>query len=1024
MYMPVHLHIRTSYSLLDSTIRIPSLIRKAKEEGYTSLVLADHNVLFAVPSFLKACSQAGIKGIIGLEADCQYHDQKLPFLLIARNRKGYQALLHLSSIICMNDSFCSVEDLIQAKKDCFLICYGEGGYVDGELLADDRQGLQKKLQEMKEELGEFDMAESFQESASWREKNAVLKQICTSLHISCVAVNKIYYLEEKDSFTYKALRAIALNTYLEDPSLIELKGRYFLSVRQMKQLYGKEELQRTEQIAEECVTDYDSIKTSLPDYPLKKGVDAREYLQQLCIVGLKKRLQDKVSDVYISRLKKELQVILDMHFEEYFLIVFDYIRYAKKHGILVGPGRGSAAGSLVAYSLGITEVDPIRYNLLFERFLTKDRVTLPDIDTDFPDTQRQEVIDYVVQEYGKEHVANIITFSTLSARAVLRDVARILRMPEKALSLLLKQLPNGKFSLRDYAQHSVSFQRFVKSEPQFLKAVHLAMTLEGLPRNMSQHAAGIVLSKKPLEQVVPLIRLKEDIPTVQYEAGYLEERGLIKMDFLSLRNLSVIDSIVKEIRKQDVSFVLPLHSFEDRAVYEAFSSGDTNGVFQFESEEMKRLLRKLKPRCFEDIVAANALNRPGAYASMDTFIANRSHPSSVSYLTEDLKPYLKETYGVLLYQEQIMQIAQHLAGFSPGYADTLRKAISKKNADQMQKMQKDFLSGCRRNGYAEEVVSALWAMIEKFGSYGFNKSHSVAYSILSYQMGYLKVKYPLYFYCALMNSVLGDTNKLTMYIDECKRKDIPIAPLSVQESREVCFIKENALVLPLSIIKGTGSALALSLVEERNRKGPFEDYFDFVARMLLHRLSVSSLQAYIDAGALDCFRETRETLRNAVTTAMNYGEIIQIRKGEEITIDTDLVSKPALQKFKESPSEKMRREKEALGFCLNNEDFIEAGKRWNIQDPPLAAIKQQYGKEVQSFARIVSIYEKTSKSNHVYCRLALTDGLTDCFVNLWPSEYARVKGRLQEGMFIRFHGKMDEKGYIQVDRVQIFQQEE
>ena len=1026
MHMSTHLHIRTSYSLLESTIRIPSLLHTLKQMGYTQVVISDHNVLSGLPLFLKACKKEGIKGIAGIEIDVDYHEEKIPFLLIAKNRKGYQALMHLSSIVQMEKRPCTVEELQQASSSCFVIAYGEGGYLDGALTSDNRKEIQEKLDVLKQDFPHLDIALSYQQSPLWYKANAVLKQICQSKGISCVALNKTYYLKPEDSYAHKALRCIAEGCSMDDPysKIVEQKDRYVLSVAEMEKYYGQEELMRTDVIADECVTDYDAIETSLPAFKIQDGIEPGAYLKKLCAVGLKKRLHGNVSEPYVTRLDKELKVILDMHFENYFLIVFDYIRYAKKQGILVGPGRGSAAGSLVAYCLGITEVDPLKYDLLFERFLTKDRITLPDIDTDFPDDKRQEVIQYVADTYGEEHVANIIAFSTLSAKAVVRDVARILKMNEYSLKLFLKHIPNGKVKLSSLKETSASFSKLINSEPQYTKLYNLACALEGLPRNVTQHAAGIVISNKVLEEVVPLIRLHQDIPTVQYEAQYLEDIGLIKMDFLSVRNLSMIASTVDMILKTEPKFSLPLKKLDDPAVYTVFSHGDTNGIFQFESEEMKRLLRKLKPERFEDVVAANALNRPGAISNVDTYIANRAHPSSVQYPCKDLEPYLKDTYGILLYHEQIMRIAQFCASFSPSRADTLRKAISKKDEQQMNTLKKEFLKGCLRHGYSEEVSISLWNDIEKFGSYGFNKSHSVAYSIVSYQMAYLKAHYPMYFYCTLLNAVIGDDIKTMKYLEEAQNKGVELTSVSVMTGYEKYVVTQQNLVLPLSIVKGTGNATALQIVKERQLHGDFKDYIDFVVRMRLYKFKKEIFLQYIYAGAMDCFGETRMTMIENLDEVINYGDLIQVKKDGVLVADESLMSRTRLKKYQENKIEKIKHEKEVLGFYRNNEEFIELKKKWNIHEPALAAIKDNYGMEVHSFARVLSIKEKTSKNNREYCNLFITDGLSEMSVSVWPSEYARIKGRLQEGEYIRFHGKMNDEGYVQIDRIQIVQQED
>lgn len=1020
--MTVHLHVRSSYSLLESTIRIPALVRLAGEYGYTSLALTDHNVMHGTAAFLHACSSEGIHPIIGLEADCQYHDETVPFLLLAKDNIGYLNLVSLSSLLCTRHEPCSKEELKKAADHCFLIAYGEGGWCDGSLIRDDRQEIASRLRVMQEDFGSFDLALSYQESSLWHSRNAVLKQIASSLGIPCCALNKTYYLKAEDAGTYRALCALRLQKTVSDSSLPLLKGRHLRSPQEMEQLYDRDVLARTDEIAAQCTADGMPPAASLPSFPLPSGFTAEQYLTQLCVMGLRKRLNDRVPEAYGKRLKYELSVIVKMHFEDYFLIVYDYIRFAKKQGILVGPGRGSSAGSLAAYCLGITDVDPLKYGLLFERFLNPDRVSMPDIDTDFPDDRRDEVIAYVQQKYGADHVGGIAAYQTMGARAAVRDAARVSGMYAADADIILKAMgPSRDLSLQQCLASSARLKRLVESERKYADLYRLACQFEGLPRSLSQHAAGIVMSSRPLTDNVPVVRQGEGILTTQYEAKYLEERGLIKMDFLVLRNLTVIDGIVKEIRRKEPSFDIRRISLEDPAIYRVFAAGDTTGIFQFEAEDMKRILRRMQPDSFQDIVAANALRRPGASDHITEYIENRRHPERIRWLDPSLKPVLQDTFGIMIYQEQTMLTARIAAGFTPGRADQLRKAISKKDEKQMESMKKDFLAGCRRNHYSDEKALEIWQLIERFGSYGFNKAHSVAYSMISCQLAFLKAHYHLYFYRSLLNSVIGDQKKTAMYIDECRRRGIAVSGPDVCSSGRQYVIEESSLRLPLSCIREVGTRVSAQLIKEREEHGQYRDFMDFVARASLCSVSRRNMEFLINAGALDRFGENRRTMLNALDEVLSYAELIRVRNGDELTLNPDLVSRPAIVRMQEKPYEKSIREKEALGFMLGSDAMDEARKEFGIQAPGLSAIAGAYGQRVSSFGMISAVREVMSKNNRLYCRLIITDGITDLTVGVWPSDYQKLKSRLAVGIYVRFDGKMNENGYVQAENLELFE---
>ena len=1018
--MTVHLHVRSCYTLLKSTVRIPDIVKRAKEYGMSYAALTDRNVMHGAAEFLSLCKEAGIRPIIGMETDCLYHDETVPFLLLAKDNIGYLDLVRLSCVMNIEHRPCNVEELKQATGHCFLIVYGEGGWCDSELMHDDANGLREKLGMMQKELGVFDIALSYQDSSLWHNRNSMLKQIARTMRIPTVALNKIYYTDEQDWRALREAEALAENRHLSDKSLTPLKGRYFRSVEEMAKLYEQEELLRTDEIASQCTADGIPFKTSLPVYPVPEGFTAGQYLTGLCNAGLKKRCHGEVTDAYAGRLQYELSVIIRMHFEDYFLIVYDYILYAKKHGIRVGPGRGSAAGSLAAYCLGITEVDPLRYGLLFERFLNPERVSMPDIDTDFPDDRRSEVIAYVRGKYGAEHTGGIVAYSTLQPRAAVRAAARILDMYSADADVFLKAVGDpGKKSLQETVMQKPVAMRMIESERKYAELFAVAKDLEGLPRNLTQHAAGIVISRCALADIVPMIDIGADLLVTQFEAKYLEERGLIKMDFLGLRNLSVLDRIVKDIQKEEPMFSLHQIDYNDPKICAVFQRGDTTGIFQFEAEDMKRILRAMKPSCFEDISAANALRRPGASDGIPDFIANRRDPSRIRWLDPSLKDILSETYGIMVYQEQAMMAVQKMAGFSLGKADGLRKAISKKDKSKIAGLERDFMIGCRKNGIAEDRAGRVWQVIAAFGAYGFNKSHSVAYTMISCQLAYLKAEYPLYFYCSLLNGVIGDRPKTAMYIDECRRRGIAVAGPSVSSSQDVFTVEEGKLRMPLTCVEDVGNAAARAVMEVRQER-PFTDFNDFASRTDLAGVRKDVLENLIKAGAVDELGLSRTTMLQGLDMVLDYAVLAHVNRNGKTVLDYDLVSPPSLVFYKDRPMENALHEKEVLGFCMHDDAINEVKQRFRIDAPGLAAVVDLIGEEVKSFGLVESVRECTSKNGRKYCRMRVTDGMTEVMVGVWPSDYRNIKDVVKPGLYVLFIGKVNDSGWIQASRLRFY----
>jgi len=1020
--MTTHLFVRSCYTLLDSTIRIPELVSTAKKYGYQSVALTDHHVMHGIARFLHECKKEGIHPIVGLEVDVFYHEQKVPFLLLAKNNKGYANLMKLSSLLCDGREYATLEEFLTYSEHNFLIVYGEGGYFDAELISEDRTGISQKLALMKSELPTFDIAISYEETSLWRSKNAVLKALAKAQGILTVALNKIYYLAQKDYETLKVLSAIKQGTTLRDKNVTPITGRYFLSISEMEQIYDADDLSRADEIASECHCDGDLEKTGIPVYPLKDGITAEQYLPQLCLAGLKKRLNGDLKPVYVERLKHELQVIHQMGFEDYFLIVYDFIRYGRQKGIYIGPGRGSAAGSLVAYCLGITMVDPLQYNLLFERFLNAERVSMPDIDTDIPDIHRQEIIDYVYQKYGEQHIANIITFDTLAARAVLRDVGKAMDISKREIDMIVGLIPQTpKITLEKAYEQKEKLRVLLNASPQLMEYFNMSKRIEGLPKNKSIHAAGIVMSGKPIEDVIPTIQMAEGMKTTQFVGNYLEERGLIKMDFLGLKNLTTIDEIVQMIHKHNPDFNILSIPLNDAKTYRLFAQADTIGVFQFESDGMRNLLRKMKPNCFEDIIAALALFRPGPKDQINTYLEGRKNPASVVYPSKELEPILKETYGVTIYQEQVMLMAQIAAKFSLVKADILRKAISKKNEEELAGLRQEYVRGCKENGYSDETASLLFDLAEKFAGYGFNKSHAVAYGLVAYQLAYLKANYPLEFYTSILNSVIGDSTKSAIYITECRRKHISIEAPDVNRSMDIYYHNGKSIILPLSIIKDVGTLAARTILDERDKNGRFGDYFDFVARVVLRKINRTQLERLISAGALDEFDLGRTTMLNTLDDAIKYAKLIQVPLGAQLSIDPQLVSKPIVVRMKDSQEELSENEKAALGFNLGEQPIVHLRQKLGITYPPLAELNSNRGL-YHGFAYIQSVRQIRTRKGDLMCFLKLTDETGESDMAVMPNLYSQYSQYLVKGVYIQFYAKIQDEASFLANQIEIVRQ--
>ena len=1012
--MSVHLHVRSCYTLLQSTLTIPKIVAAAKRCGYTAVALTDKHVMHGAMAFYHACKKENIKPIFGMEVDVLEQEELYGFVVLAKNDAGYQNLLKLSTWLNTGEEarIPDLDTLAYYAKDCIVLTNGDQNQMETLIVKEELDLLRHWLKLCRKQFSDFYVSIARNDSGLMEKKNPVLKQVCKELDIPYTALSRIYFEREEDEESYKTLCAIDQGVSLHDKMLNYSPRRYFRTPQEMQLLYEDEELQMSDRIAALCQVEMQLPKAVLPKFQNKYGVSSEEFLRSLCQKGLQKRMQyQPISSIYQQRLDYELDVIIRMQYADYFLIVWDFIRFAKTQHIYIGPGRGSAAGSLVAYCLGITHVDPIRYHLLFERFLNPERISMPDIDTDFPDNRRDEVIHYVEQLYGKHRVSHIITFNTLAAKQVLRDVGKAMEINPRQIDRLCKLVPNVIKVTLDYAyQNDARFKELINSGETMRRLYATARKLEGLPRHASLHAAGIVFSDEAIEQVCPLIDVDEGVCATQFTMEYLEELGLIKMDFLGLRNLTIIDEIVQHInatadKKLDIMRI-PL---DDAKTYALIRAVDTVGVFQLESEGMKNLIRKMQPNCFEDIVATIALFRPGPMENIPEYLDRREHPEKVDYIHPSLQPILQNTYGIMIYQEQIMQVAQTMAGFTLGKADNLRKAISKKKGEELRRMQAEFISGALRKGYDEALAQKVYALIMKFANYGFNRSHSVAYGMIAYQLAYLKANAPLYFFNSLLNSVIGSETKTSEYVFEARKRNIQILLPDVNRSHNQYGIEDNALRFPFVGIKGIGSAVSSLIVEERDKKGEFRDFFDFTARMNGNKIGKKTIEILIYAGALDCFKVGRASLMASLEDALRYADLVKIEDVDQVLFDFDLVSKPAMTMMRDNATIRSEKEKEAIGFYLSRHPIADVRSRMEKDLPILISLPKYKGRYVKFVCLVDRCRQYRTKNGDMMMFVIGSDETGKFDLVCMPNIYRQHADDLVKGNYLYVEGIVDKE---------------
>ncbi len=897
----VHLHLHTEFSLLDGACRINKLVERVKELGQEAVAITDHGCMYGVIDFYKACRAAGVKPIIGCEVYVaprgrtrfqKVHEFDAAFthlVLLCRNQEGYRNLSYLVSQAYLEGFYIKPRidwDLLKEHAGGLIACSAcLAGELPRLLMAGEYEQAKEIALGMRELFGEDGYYLELQDHGipAQKQVNAGLIRLHRETGIPLIATNDAHYLRREDAQMQDVLMCIQMGKTLDDPGRMRFETRefYVKSEEEMAALFPDcpEAIENTAKIAGLCNVDFEFGNYHLPHFQLPEGwTDGEAYFRHLCQEGFVRRYPEQ-PEAYRKQLEYEMDMIRKMGFVDYFLIVSDFIAFAKNSGIPVGPGRGSAAGSMVSYCLNITDLDPMKYNLYFERFLNPERVSMPDIDIDFCIRRRQEVIDYVNQKYGADHVAQIVTFGTMAARAAVRDVGRVMGMPYGDVDAVAKLIPSGPGNLHITLEEALKLSKQLRDSyegnPQVKQLIDTAMAIEGMPRNTSTHAAGVVITSRPVCDYVPLAT-NDGLPVTQYIMTTLEELGLLKMDFLGLRNLTILDDAVKMVQRKEKNFTLKSIPENDPATMAMLSEGKTSGVFQMESAGMTGVCLGLKPQNIEDITAIIALYRPGPMDSIPRFIANKHNPEKITYKHPMLEPILSNTYGCIVYQEQVIQIFQQLAGYSLGQADMVRRAMSKKKAKDIEKERATFLhgdparsiAGCAANGIPEAVAQSIYDEIYDFANYAFNKAHAVCYAVIAYQTAWFKCHHPKEYMAALLTSVLDSTEKVAEYIAECRDMGIPLLPPDVNQSGADFTVVDEGIRFGLVALKGVGRAFINGLLAEREKDGTFTDFMDFCDRMFDQDLNRRVVESLIKSGAFDRMGYKRAQLMQV------YGQVL------------------------------------------------------------------------------------------------------------------------------------------------------
>lgn len=1052
-----HLHVHTEYSLLDGSSKIKEIVARAKELGMDSLAITDHGVMYGVIDFYRAARDVGINPILGCEvyvapnsrfdreagrSEERYHH----LVLLAENNTGYSNLIKIVSRGFTEGFYykprVDYEILEQYHEGIIALSACLAGIVATKLRGGLYEEAKKEALRLLDIFGDDHFYLELQDHGIPEQKtvNQGLIRMNQETGIKLVATNDVHYTNAQDAQAHDVLLCIQTQKKLADEDRMRYEGgQYYLkSGREMEALfpYALEALENTYQVGNRCHVEIEFGEYKLPKFDVPDGYSAWEYLQKLCKEGLKKRYPDNWEE-HMERLNYEMDTINGMGFVDYFLIVGDFIKYARDHGIPVGPGRGSAAGSIVAYSLGITNIDPIKYNLLFERFLNPERLTMPDIDIDFCYERRQEVIDYVVEKYGKDRVVQIVTFGTMAAKAVIRDVGRAMDLPYSYVDSIAKMIPKELgITIEKALKINKELFALYESDEQAKSMIDMSLRLEGLPRHTSTHAAGVVISKEAVDEYVPLSKGSDDTITTQFTMTTLEELGLLKMDFLGLRTLTVIQDAVNLIRKNGEDLDIDTIDFGDKKVYELIASGKTEGIFQLESAGMKSFLKELKAESIEDVIAGISLYRPGPMDFIPKYVKGKHNRDTITYDCPELESILSPTYGCIVYQEQVMEIVRKLAGYSFGRSDLVRRAMSKKKSDVMERERKNFVygneeegvKGCVANGISQETANKIFDEMIDFAKYAFNKSHAAAYAVISYQTAYLKCYYPVEFLAALLTSVLGNVSKISEYSLNSRQLGIEILPPDINEGESNFSVSGHNIRYGLSAIKGLGKPVIDCIIEERQAKGPYTSLRDFAYRLSGKEVNKRTIENFIKAGAFDSLPGTRkqkmmiyvdvldginQERKNAMSGQLSLFDFVseEDKKSYEVKLpDVGEYDKETLLSF----------EKEVLGIYVSGHPLEEYKPIWekNITrstadfelDDETGEVKVRDGESVVIGGMITGKSVKSTRTNSMMAFITLEDLFGTTEVIIFPKDYEANRSYLEidQKVFVRGKAAVEE----------------
>ncbi|CEN80021.1 DNA polymerase III subunit alpha [Paraclostridium sordellii] len=1060
----VHLHVHTEYSLLDGFSRVKNLVARAKELNMSAVAITDHGCMFGAIDFFKVAKAEGIKPIIGCEVytaprsmrdkDPNYDKSQGHLILLAKDMQGYQNLIKLVSEAYVQGFYykprVDIDEISKYSEGIIALSACLAGDVSQALMNRNYEKAKSIALRYKDIFGEDNYYIEIQDHnlPEQKEVNSELIKLSKEIGVGLVATNDVHYVRKEDSKIHDILMCIQMGKTVNDPARMRFgSDEFYLKSRQeMESVFPdvQEALDNTVKIAQRCNVEFDFNTIHLPKYDVPSGYTPNEYLRMLCFKGLKERYENPSKEI-LDRLEYELSVIEKMGYVEYFLITWDFINFARENSIMVGPGRGSAAGSIVSYTLYITDIDPIKYSLLFERFLNPERISMPDIDIDFCYERREEVIDYVKRKYGDDHVAQIITFGTMGAKAAIRDVGRVLDVSYNKVDNIAKEIPFALGMTIDKAlDTNPNLKKLYEEDGETKEIIDVSRKIEGMLRHASTHAAGVVISKKPIDEYVPLYK-HQDAITTQFTMTTLEELGLLKMDFLGLRTLTVIrDSLDLIEKNHNVKINFSTMEYDDPKVYELLTSGNTLGVFQLESAGMRSFMKQLKPDNFEDIVAGISLYRPGPMDSIPNYINNKNNPDHVEYLHEKLKPIMEVTYGCLVYQEQVMQVVRDLGGYSYGRSDLVRRAMGKKKMDVMEKERQYFIhgkfddngeleiEGCVRNGVPEDIGNKIFDDMIDFAKYAFNKSHAAAYGVLAYETAYLKAHYPVEFMAALITSVMGNTDKVVEYIRECNNLKIDVLKPDINKSFTKFSVEHNSIRFGLAAVKNVGVNVLNNIIAEREAGGEFKDFNEFCKRLDSKDSNKRIIESLIKCGAFDEMGDNRaslllgyEKLLESISMDRKKNLAGQVSLfdgfGMDESMSNDIQNMYTLPKVNElEEKERLYLEKEVLGMYVSGHPLSqykeELKKNTTINNADLNDLKDDYvsylnlnEKEVVMGGIIVNKTIRTTKRNDLMAIIELEDLYGVIEVIVFPQVLQKYNTIIQEDKIIYVEGRLSIK---------------